>query len=261
MVHKRGPLETLEVELPSDTELSLVIPCYNEEAVLPVSMPPLLRALGAAGIRYELILVNNGSWDATSQKMEDFIRQGWPVRRVDVPTNRGFGWGAICGLRDASGTYVGYACADGQISSEDIVRIFEAGRAAGPGTIAKARRIRRQDGWLRGLTSRILNSLFTLIYGAITPDVNGSPKFFHRDDLARLDPTSLDSFLDPELMIKARILGMKVIEIPVTFLKRQGGRSTVKVVNTGGEFILNLVRFRRRPDFRKWLQSVNPEGA
>ena len=236
-------------------ELSLVIPCYNEEAVLPASMPPLLAACAALNIPFELVMVNNGSRDATPQKIDEFIRQGLPVKRVDVPVNKGFGLGVISGLHASIGTYVGYACADGQVSPEDVLKILDAVRKAGPGTIAKARRVKREDGRLRGLTSWVYNTLFTLINGRITPDVNGVPKFLHRDDLARLDPQSPDSFIDPELMIKARILDMKVIEVPVTFLKRQGGRSTVKVLKTSWEFVCNLLGYRRRADFLEWRRK------
>jgi len=236
-------------------ELSLVIPCYNEEAALPTSMPPLIAACAKLNIRHELVMVNNGSWDATPQKIDEFIREGFPVRRVDVPENKGFGLGVISGLHASTGTFVGYACADGQVSPEDILRIFETMRKAGPGTIAKARRVKRLDGRVRGLTSWVYNALFTLLYGPLTPDVNGVPKFFHRDDLARLDPTSSDSFVDPELLIKARILALKVIEVPVTFLKRQGGRSTVRVLKTSMEFVGNLLGYRRRADFLEWRRK------
>jgi glycosyltransferase involved in cell wall biosynthesis len=241
--------------------LSLVIPCYNEEAVLPKSMPPLLAACAGLNIPFELVMVNNGSWDATPQKIDEFIRQGFPVKRVDVPVNKGFGLGVISGLHASAGAYVGYACADGQVSPEDILKIFDSVRKAGPGAIAKARRVKRQDGRLRGLTSGVYNALFTLINGRITPDVNGVPKFLHRDDLARLDPQSPDSFIDPELMIKARILGMKVIEVPVTFLKRQGGRSTVKVLKTSWEFVGNLLSYRRRADFLEWRRKEGTSHA
>jgi glycosyltransferase involved in cell wall biosynthesis len=241
--------------------LSLVIPCYNEEAVLPKSMPPLLAACTSLNIPFELVMVNNGSWDATPQKIDEFIRQGFPVKRVDVPVNKGFGLGVISGLHASAGTYVGYACADGQVSPEDILKIFDSVRKAGPGTIAKAQRAKRMDGRLRGLTSGVYNALFTLINGRITPDVNGVPKFMHRDDLARLDPKSPDSFIDPELMIKARILGLKVIEVPVTFLKRQGGRSTVKVMKTSWEFVCNLLSYRRRADFLKWRRGRTKSGT
>jgi glycosyltransferase involved in cell wall biosynthesis len=237
--------------------LSLVIPCYNEEAALPASMPPLIAACAKLGVPYELVMVNNGSWDATPQKIDEFIAQGLPVKRVDVPVNRGFGWGVICGLRASAGDFVGYACADGQVSPEDILNIYQAVVKAGPGAIAKARRVRRQDGGLRGLTSWGYNALFTLIYGRITPDVNGVPKFLAREDLARLDPLSPDSFIDPELMIKARILGMKITEVPVTFLKRQGGRSTVRVLKTSIEFVRNLLGYRRRADFREWRRKLD----
>jgi len=252
----------MKSQKPADSsQLSIVIPCYNEEAVLPLSIPPLLTECQRFGGGCEVLLVNNGSTDSTPDKIDSFVRPGSPVRRIDVPVNRGFGWGIICGLKEARGRYVGYACADGQVSPPDIIRIFVAVRDAPAHTIGKARRISRQDGMVRRLISWFYNLVFRLMYGSFTPDVNGVPKFFSREDLDVLQPTSLDSFIDSELMVKARLLRMQVIEVPVAFEKRELGSSAVRVVGTSWQFVRNLLTFPRRADFREWRRRVGGNGG
>jgi hypothetical protein len=91
------------------------------------------------------------------------------------------------------------------------------------------------------------------VYGVITPDVNGTPKFFHREDLQLLKPTSKDSFIDPELMIKAKALKFSIIEVPATFHQRQCGSSTVKVLPVSFEFLKNMILFRFRGGIKHWL--------
>ena len=236
-----------------DIELSIVIPCYNEEEVLPISIPPLLDLFRELNIRQEVILVNNGSWDSTPQVIDSFISQGYPVQRVDVKVNQGYGWGIICGLKEARGRCIGHMCCDGQVQAEDVLRIYRAIQGTERGTVVKARRINRADGWLRRSVSSVYTLLFSLLFGLITPDINGVPKIFHREDLRLLKPTSKDSFIDPELMIKAKALKFSIIEVPVTFHRRQGGASTVRVLSKSFEFLKDMIQFRFGEGIRDWL--------
>ncbi len=241
-----------------DIELSLVIPCYNEEAVLPVSIPPLLNLCQKSNLKYEIILVNNGSWDATPRVIDSFIAQGYPVKRVDVPVNQGYGWGIICGLKVVRGKYIGYMGADGQIQAEDVMRTWQKMREASGETVVKGKRINRADGPLRRSVSWVFNTLFVLLYGPITRDVNGTPKFFYREHLPILNLTSKGSFLDAELLIKAHALRFDIIEVPVTFYPRQGGASTVRVMSKSWEFFKDMIQFRYRNGIKIWLNEIKP---
>lgn len=236
-----------------DIELSIVIPCYNEEEAMPVSIPPLLHRCQELNLRHEVILVNNGSWDSTPEIIDSFISQGYPVQRVDVAVNHGPGWGVICGLGKAKGKYVAYMCADGQIKPEDVVRIFRAIQGTERGVMAKARRVYRLDGWRRRFLSWVFNLFFLIIFGGITPDVNGMPKIFHREDLQRLKPTEKWVFQDAEFMIKAKALGFKIIEVPVTSYQRQGGKSAVRMIHVSLTFLKDIIRYRCGKNIKNWL--------
>ena len=158
--------------------------------------------------------------------------------------NRGFGWGVLVGLGAARGRFVGYLGSDGQILPEDVVRAFWAVQPFPQGkVVTKVRRVTRGDGPIRWLVTTIYNRLFWVLFGALTDDVNGTPKFFLREDLATLDLGSEDWFLDAEVMIKAKRLGWKLVEVPVDFLPRTRGRSSVRF-KTLFEFLKNLLRWR-----------------
>ena len=239
-----------------DVELSIVMPCYNEEEVLPISIPPLLKLCNKLNLRHEVILVNNGSSDGTPQIIDSFISQGYPVRRVDVLVNQGYGWGIICGLKEAVGEYIAYMCSDGQVLAEDVVRTFLAIRNTQRGTLAKVRRVSRGDGLLRKSVSWVFNLLFLILYGAITTDVNATPKIFHKEDLNFLKPTSKNSFIDLEIMVKCKILGFNILEIPVDFYERQGGSSTVRILSKSFEFLKNIFRFRWSKELEDWKKQI-----
>ena len=92
------------------------MPCYNEEASLSDSIPPLAGILDRQGISCEIVLVNNGSTDGTAAVIDGFIEKGLPVERVDVHPNEGYGAGILAGLNAARGRYLGFMCADGQVA-------------------------------------------------------------------------------------------------------------------------------------------------
>lgn len=233
-------------------ELSVVIPCYNEAEALPVTIPPLLETCKKLGVKYEMILVNNGSWDATSDIIDSFTAQDYPVRRCDVKINQGYGWGVITGLKEAQGKYIAFMCADGQNVPEDIVKVYKAIVNTKRGTVAKIQRMTRNDGFIRALVSFFYNLLFLFLYGKAVRDVNGTPKIFHQQDLKMLDLKVKDSFLDPEVAIKAKFLSFKIIEIPVVFHKRASGKSTVSIISTGLEFLGHFLSYPMDQEFRNW---------
>src|SRR5215831_2468505 len=89
-------------------ELSLVMPCYNEERCLEYTVPPLASVFETAGIRLEIVLVDNGSRDRTSEVIDRLIESGLPIVKGHVPVNKGQGLGLITGFHLCSGRYIGY---------------------------------------------------------------------------------------------------------------------------------------------------------
>lgn len=250
-------IKTEEAQSTRDNvELSFVMPCYNEEAVLPISIPPLLKLFNGLNLSYEVILVNNGSWDSTPKVIDSFIDEGYRVRRVNVPVNQGYGWGIICGAKEARGEYIGYMGADGQIKPDDVIRIWQEMKRVKRGTIVKGQRINRADGISRRLLSWAFNTLFFIFFGTITKDVNGTPKFFFKDDFQILQPTWKDSFIDPELLIKAKALKFDIKEVPITFHRRDGGASTVRVFSKSIEFLKDMIEFRFSASLKKWMADA-----
>jgi len=67
-----------------------------------------------------------------------------------------------------------------------------------------------------------------VLFGVPAGDMNGPPKLLRRDALNALKLCSADHFLDCEMMLKARRMGMRVATMPVEFLPRAGGTSTIR---------------------------------
>jgi dolichol-phosphate mannosyltransferase len=227
-------------------DLSFIVPCYNEREVIGRTIPPLWEALSAAVPRCELILVDNGSTDGTAEVITQLCGLDPRIRRARVPQNLGYGLGVLTGYEVAQGRCIGHLPADGPVAPEDVAALARRALAEGPGSLVTAVRLQRQDTWVRRVVSQSYNLTFLLLFGPLTADINGTPKFLHAGDLARMRPVSRDYFLEAEMMIKARQMGLRTIPVEVYSRMREGGRSKVsaRLLRTCAEFIRNLVRAR-----------------
>ncbi len=225
-------------------ELSLVIPFYNEEKNLSDFLSSLTSLFSSKKVDYGIIAVNNGSVDRTGELLESFAAKNRRMRIVTIPKNIGYSFGITSGLKLASGKYVGYCWGDGQIVAEDVYRVFEALKA-GKADICKIKRVYRQDSFFRRLESSMYNLLYRVLFSLNLKDINGCPKIMKREVLAALNPVSRDWFIDAELMIKAFRKKFKVMEIPVTYYRRNKGKSHVRLT-TSVEFIKNALKFKLR---------------
>jgi len=225
-------------------ELSLIIPFYNEEKNLLSFLRSLNSVLNSKKVDYEIIAVNNGSTDNTAELLRSIARKNKRVRIVTVQKNIGYGFGIISGLKKASSKYVGYCWGDGQIAAEDIYNVFATLRSEDL-DICKVKRTNRKDSFFRKLQSLLYNFAYNILFSINLKDINGCPKIMKREVLAAINPTSNDWFIDPEIMIKAFRKKFKIKEIPVTYYKREKGKSQVRLT-TAFEFVKNAVKFKIR---------------
>jgi glycosyltransferase involved in cell wall biosynthesis len=236
--------------------LSLVVPCYNEEACLRQTACELVEAFTARGIPLQLVLVDNGSRDDTGRVIDELIARGLPVTKAVVPINRGYGRGILEGLKLCVAPLVGFICADGQVAASSTVEAYCLACAANGPTLTKVRRRIRQDSWKRKLISVAYNLGMQLVFGWLASlDLNGNPKILPREHVLAMALQSKDWFLDAELMIKSKHLGLRVIEFDVTGQLRRAGKSKVRLF-TCWEFLKNMWRFRFGRELRQWKRLV-----
>jgi glycosyltransferase involved in cell wall biosynthesis len=240
--------------------LSFVMPCYNEEESIPVTIPRLFAAFEAAGHAIEIVAVNNGSRDRTAQRLAELQQKHPNLRIQTVEQNRGYGFGILSGLPVCRGQWVGFIPADGQIDAEDVVRIWDSAAASRGDVVAKARRRFRLDGFRRKVVSVAYNLLIRMLWPRLDSlDVNGTPKILPREALMRMDLQSTGWFLDPELMIKAHYMGLRVLEFNVFARMRGSGVSHVRA-ETCVEFLRNLLRYRFSRQLVAWRRSLPTNG-
>ncbi len=192
----------------------------------------------------ELVLVDNGSVDDTGKIIDELIADGHPVVKETVHVNQGYGNGVLRGIKASRGKMVGFTCADGQVEAEDVAKTYRIATQMKEDRLVKVRRRFRMDGLVRKCISILYNVLTTVMFGGLgTIDINGNPKIIPREYIERMNLQSKDWFLDAEIMIKAKKLGLEVYEFNVLSQMREGGSSNVNA-GTCWEFIINLLKYR-----------------
>lgn len=240
----------------SEFDLSLVMPCFNEEEVVGYTIPQLLDAFERDDHRLQLVAVDNGSADRTGEILGELAARhpGLTPHRVEV--NEGYGNGILEGLSLCTADWAGMIPADGQVDAEDVVRLFEALRATDGNVLGKVRRRFRMDGIARKVVSVSYNGIVRLLWPRLGSwDVNGNPKIFPRRILPTLDLGSKGWLLDPELMVKAHYMGLRVIELNVFARMRGGGLSHVRAA-TCWEFFRKLLALRFSPELARWRRQL-----
>lgn len=240
-------------------DVSIVMPCYNESAIVEYTVRRLAAAFEDRGWRLELVTVDNGSTDATGDILSRLERELPAVVKHRVERNQGYGFGVISGLPRCTAEWLGIIPADGQVDAEDVVRLFEAAVASDGWIVAKVRRRFRMD----GLWRKVVSVSYNLFVRALWPrlgsiDINGSPKLFPRRAYEAMDLQSKDWLLDPEIMIKAHRLGLRVLELNVFARMRGNGLSHVRAT-TCWTFFRRLLGFRLSRSFAAWEKEVRAE--
>lgn len=229
-------------------QLSAVVLCYRGEEALRELAGALHAALEARDETYELILVANywpGHDDSTPDVAAAFAREHPHVLVVARPKQGAMGWDLRSGLEVARGEYLVYLDGDGQVSPGSALTVTDSLRESGA-DVAKGRRRPREDGSIRTLTSFGYNALFRLLFRTRGLwDINGQPKAMTRAAYERLDLRTDDWFTDAEIVLKARELDMRIVEVPVQFGPRRSPGSNVGL-RTVWEFMANMVRWRLR---------------
>lgn len=236
----------------ANPDLSVVILCYKS-GELSRQFVDMVRALFSKEKinDYELVLVGNylsGTDDITPLIVKEISFSCDNVQCVAEEKRGMMGWDMKSGLSLAKGRYIAVIDGDGQMPIEDLARAYKEIVATGA-DLVKTYRFKRGDSLLRKLISLSYNLFFRLLFpGLGAKDINSKPKIFTQAAYRKLKLSSDDWFIDAEIMIQARRLCFKIVEIPTVFLGLTGRRSFVGL-KAVAEFIKNLVIYRIKEFF------------
>ena len=208
---------------PPVADVSAVLPAFNEAGNLEQSVSRVAQALAAHARTFEIIVVDDGSGDDTPAILERLKLQHRELRVVRHPVNRGYGAALRSGFEAAQLGWVFLIDADNQFDPQEV-RLLIA-RAADADIVAGYRQQRR-DPLGRRLNAWAFFTLVRTLFGPLAQDVNCAFKLMRRDLLGRMELHSEGALINTEILVLARRVHARIVEVPVHHYPRTSGRQT-----------------------------------
>lgn len=231
-----------------DTDVTIVIPAFNEAHRLPATLDRLFDELpGRLDGAWEIIVSDDGSQDATMQVVDDHADPR--LRSVMAPSNAGKGAALLRGARSARYPIVAFLDADLPVPVDTLSRMAE--RMCEADLVVGSRRLPASTFESpQPLARRVGGRLFRAAISALRYDVTSDPqcgvKMLRRDSVVPLlDPPACEGFgFDVELIVRARSAGLRVEEVPVQWRHVEG--SSLRPVRDGAATLRELLVQRSR---------------
>jgi glycosyltransferase involved in cell wall biosynthesis len=205
--------------------LAVIVPAYNEAENLRELIPRIVECASALDPMTQVIVVDDGSTDETSEVLAELSRMFGSVRAVASVRNRGKAAALKSGFRtalEAGATSIVMMDADGQDDPTELARLRE--RLAQGADLVTGARVVRHDRFVKRHSSRLYNRVTGALSGAPGKDFNSGFKMM-RADVARDVSPMLYGELHRYLTVMAYWLGYRVAEVPVEHHARMHGVS------------------------------------
>ena len=207
--------------------LSYFFPAHNEQANLEGLVSEALATLPGLADTFEIVIVNDGSRDATG-RIADELAAANPgtVRAVHHRVNLGYGAALLSGFRAARHDHVAFTDGDRQFKVADIGRLIDRMAGADRPDVVVGFRIKRADPLVRTLYARAYRLANRIFFGLRVRDVDCACKLYRRRSLDGIGVESSGAFFSAELLIKLQAAGRSVAEVGVPHYARTAGSPT-----------------------------------
>jgi dolichol-phosphate mannosyltransferase len=239
-------------------KLSVVIPAHNEAGSIASTLRETSGALEAAGIDYEIIVVDDSSVDGTRAVVEELASPSARVRCHRSHYGRGFGYTVRAGLDQMDGDAVAIMMADGSDDPADLVqyhRLLEEGYDC----VFGSRFVRGSSvtGYprLKLVLNRIVNWGIRVLFRHGYNDTTNAFKAYRREVISTVRPLLANHFnLTVELPLKAIVRGHSYAVTPISWRGREAGNSKLNLNEMGSRYAfivlyVLLERYLSRGDY------------
>jgi glycosyltransferase involved in cell wall biosynthesis len=212
-------------------KISVVIPCFNEEKNIEITVNQTIVSLKKNNICGEIIVVDDGSKDNTCKIAEELNRIHSNVSVIVHKKNKGLGQACLTGFNNSSGEWVTWLPGDGQFYPEDMINMCDStsGVEFAIGTVPITERIAKDNLW-RFVLSKSWRFIIKVLLQFDAKDIVGYA--FHRKLLSTITLISSTGFLNIEFPIKAIKSGVKVKYYNIRLKPRLSGKSKVNNIST-----------------------------
>jgi glycosyltransferase involved in cell wall biosynthesis len=205
--------------------VSCVFPAYNEETNIESAIREAIKVFIELNIDYEIIVVDDGSEDKTSEITLSLAGKNKKIRLIKHRINRGYADALKTGFKSATKTFIFYTDADNQFDLKDIAKALPLIKDV---DMVIGYRLERADNFIRKVGSFGYNLLARKLLKLEVKDIDCAFKLFRREVFEKIEIETKAWLVDTEILAKARKQNMIIKEIAVKHLPRQHGKVTVK---------------------------------
>ncbi len=208
-------------------EVSIIVPVMNEEESIPPLAQEVSQALDSTQWDWECLWIDDASTDRTPEVLRSLAAASPRHRWVRATKNRGQSAALAAGFRLAGGTILGTLDGDGQNNPADFPALLER-LAKNDVDMVNGIRAKRQDTWVRKLSSKIGNGFRNGLTHESVSDVGCAIRVFRRECVERIPVfRGMHRFL-PTLV---RMQGYRITEQPVDHRPRERGTTKYGIGN------------------------------
>jgi len=219
-------------------EISVVVPVYNEEENLPILIPKLKKVLEGLGCSFEMIFVDDGSSDGSQRILREIASQTPSLRVLRFRENRGLSTALVAGMREGGGEKIVTLDSDLQNDPADIPKLLGY---LDRYDMATGWRQKREDSWLKKMSSKIGNSVRNWLSGEDIRDSACTLRAFKRECIQEIPVfNGMHRFLSTLV----KMAGYRIIEVPVSHHPRKFGKSKYNIRNRMVRGFIDLLAVR-----------------
>ena len=215
--------------------LSVFFPAFNEAENIEKTVLNAASVLEKLKIPYEIIVINDGSTDATGQIAEALsVKSHNKIRVIHHPQNLGYGEALRSGFYNARYDWIAFTDSDGQFDFAEITKFLKLAESA---DLVIGFRIDRQDPPIRKLNAWGWKQINRILMGTNARDLDCAFKLVKKsviEKIPRLE-SARGGMISPELLAKSKKAGFKIVEVGVHHYPRTAGSPTgagLKVIAT-----------------------------
>jgi len=203
--------------------LSVILPAYNEEALIANTISTVMSVLTTWMQDFEVIVVNDGSKDRTEEIVARLIAYDWRMHLINHPINKGYGAALVTGFESVTKDYAFFMDSDGQFDIRDLARFFPLIESY---DAVLGYRINRQDTWMRRLNAWGWKKLVGFIFDVHVQDIDCAFKLFPAEFFRTHQLETRGAMINAEILYKFARAGYTYTEVGVQHLPRKAGKAT-----------------------------------
>ena len=223
MINYNSPSSRADSKIKLPVSISVFFPCYNEQGNVASTTERAIAVLDGLNADYEVIIVDDGSSDATGRIADEIAGRNNRVKVVHHPTNLGYGAALQSGFKAATRKLIFYTDGDGQFDMGEMPPLLPLSEKY---DIVSCYRLNRQDNLMRKINAWCWTKLVCLLFGMKVRDIDCAFKLYKREIFDNIRMQSAGALIDAEILARAVRKGYTITQKGVHHYPRTAGVQT-----------------------------------